>query len=324
VLRKVFLLAAVLVGCHKADEPRGHPPVTTGPLVATFGGHSLTTAELQRHFDEQSPYVRSHFQSPEAERGVVLEMIRTRLLVDQALKGDFDKDDEAEEQFEKAMIAEWMKAKFNDAAGMKSLSTADLRAYYDAHLERYQQPERFRLQMIFFKVDPGNEDKIRREAEAARKSLSQRKYDSAFDNFALLRSDDSVTKIHGGDLGFQSHEELEKSLGKAVANEAFRLVAPNDLSTIVPGADGLYLLKLEARKPAFNQTFEQSEKAVRYLVWTERRNQVFDAFMKKMLADADIKIDDSELAKIRFDHPDTATDRPPQPAAGDEDAPKAF
>jgi peptidyl-prolyl cis-trans isomerase C len=207
---------------------------------------------------------------------------------------------------------------------MKSLSTDEVRAYYDAHRDKYQQPEQFRLQMIFFKVEPGAEAKVRREAEAARNLLSEKKSGNAFDNFARLRSDDSISKMHGGDLGFQSREELEQSLGKAVADEATRLVVPDDLSKVVAGPNGLYLLKLEARKPAFNQTFEQSEKAVRRLVWTERRNEVFDAFMKKLLADADIKIDDSELAKIRFDHPDTATDQPPQPAADDEDPSKAF
>src|SRR5581483_2491605 len=117
---------------------RESPADMTGPLVATFAGHKIPTAELKRYFEEQSPFVRAHYKSEESKKALLKDLIEAQLLVDEGLKGGFDQDPLAIEHFQRSMITEWMAAKFNETQGEQSLSEADLHAYYDAHLDDYQ------------------------------------------------------------------------------------------------------------------------------------------------------------------------------------------
>ena len=67
--RKPFLLIALLAtGCPKSNGPHGRPTETGGPAVVTFADHAISTAEFQKQFNEQSPFVRSHYQTLEKKK----------------------------------------------------------------------------------------------------------------------------------------------------------------------------------------------------------------------------------------------------------------
>jgi len=310
---KPFLLAALLAtGCPKSSSgPRVRPTETGGPVVATFGDHTLTTAELQREFNDQSPFVRSHFASLEKKKEFLETIIQTNLLADQALKDGFDKDDEVIEESRKALIQQWIKEKFNDAEGMKAIPEAAIHEYYDAHRSDYQRPERLRVQIVLFASDHGGEAKAKADAQQARKALAAKKDLAAFAELARLRSDEPVSKMRGGDLDFHSQEELAKSWGDEVAKAAFSLKVPDEVSEVVRGNQGYYLVRLEARQPAFNRSFEQVEAGLRSRLWNEKRSKIYDDYMKGLMDAAHIKIDDAQLAKINPNQPGALSDEPP-------------
>ncbi len=304
---KLFLLMLLLAtGCPKASGLRGRQAETGGPVVVTFADHSITTGELQKEFNEQSPFVRSHYQTLDKKKEFLESLIQNELLADEALKAGLDKYDEVQSEFKKAMIQDLIRENFNDADGMKSVSDASLHEFYDSHRAEYQRPERLRVQMVLFAGDA----KAKAEADHALKVLASKKDVSAFAELARARSDDPTSKMRGGDLDFHTHSDLASSYGDEVAKAADALKAPNDISGVVHGMRGYYLLRLEARQPAFNRSFEQVEASLRSRLWNEKRTQLFDDYIKMLLDQAHIKIDDAQLAKID----------PNQPGATGEDS----
>ena len=279
---------------------RQSPTDSVGPVVATFADHRITTAEFQRYFEEQSPFVRSHYQSEEAKKKVLEDLIQAQLLVDEALKGGFEHDQIALDRFRKSMIGAWMEERFKDDEGRRNLSEADLRAYYEAHRARFRQPERVRVRMIFFKASPSREAAVQAEAEEALRSLSQTKDSMAFSRLARTRSDDLASRVTGGDLDYRSHDELAKSYGETVAAAADSLAEPWDLSRVVPGIGGTYLLQLQARAPAVDRSFEASQDELRAQLWGERRDKLLDELSNTLMEQARIKIDEAELAKVKL------------------------
>jgi len=302
--KPLLLMVLFAAGCPKASGPRGRPAETGGPVVVTFADHSISTAELQKEFNEQSPFVRQHYQTLDKKKEFLETLIQNELLSDEALKAGFDKDDEVQNEFKKAMIQEWIRQKFNDADGMKSVSDASLHEFYDSHRDEYQRPERLRLQMVLF----AGEAKAKADAEHSLKALASKKDVSAFAELARMRSDDPTSKMRGGDLDFHTHDELAKSYGDEVAKAADALKAPNDISGVVHGARGYYLLRLEARQPSFSRSFEQVEASLRSRLWNEKRTQLFDDYMKNLLDQSHIKIDEAQLAKIDPNQPGALAD----------------
>jgi peptidyl-prolyl cis-trans isomerase C len=297
----IVLLAA---GCPKAGGPRGRPAQASGPVVVSFADHSISTTQLQKEFSAQSPFVRQHYQTLDKKKEFLGTLIQNELLADEALKAGFDKDDEVQNEFKKAMIQAWIRDKFNDADGMKSISDASLHEFYDSHREEYQRPERLRLQMVLF----AGEGKSKAEAEHALKILQSKKDVSAFAELARTRSDDPTSKMRGGDLDFHTHDDLAKSYGEDVAKAADGLKAPNDISGVIHGTRGYYLLRLEGRQPAFSRSFEQVEGSLRSRLWNEKRTQLFDDYIKNLMDQAHIKIDDEQLAKIDPNQPGALAD----------------
>jgi len=307
---RMVLVVLMVAGCRRSEGPSKPPRQTSEPVVATFADRRITTSELQRYFDDQSSFVRFHYGNAEGKKAVLQIMIQTELLADQAVKEGFDVDDEAVEQYRKAIITQWMRAKFHDDEGESDLSAADLRAYYEAHRAEYQRPERVRVRMTFFKASPGREAAVQAEAEKAARSLSQAKDRTAPADLAA-RDPEDASRGRQLDLDFRSHDELAKSYGEAVAAAADALKAPQELSPVVRGTGGFYLLQFEGRTPAEGRSFEASEPELRSRLWDEQRNKRYDDFLKTLVEQAEIKIDDAELAKVNLG----SSDKAPQPAS---------
>src|ERR1700722_5711361 len=91
--RLIVLSFLVVLGCKRSEAPSNRPAGNGDPVVATFADHRVTASEFQRYFNDQSPFVRSHYGSAEGRKSVLEVMIQTELLADQALKEGFDVDD---------------------------------------------------------------------------------------------------------------------------------------------------------------------------------------------------------------------------------------
>jgi parvulin-like peptidyl-prolyl isomerase len=193
---------------------------------------------------------------------------------------------------------------------MKSIPDSALHAYYDSHSSDYQRPEQLRVQIVLFASEPSGDAKAKADATQARKTLLTRKDLAAFAELARMRSDDAPSKIRGGDLDFHTEDELAKSYGDDVAKAAFALQVPDQTSEVVKGDRGYYLVRLEARRPAFSRSFEQVEPSLRTRLWNEQRAKTYDAFVKNMMESAHIKIDDAQLAKIDPNQPGALSDEP--------------
>jgi peptidyl-prolyl cis-trans isomerase C len=303
-----------LAACTKEH---GHAVAGSGPAVVTYGDHVITADQLRHELSEQSPFIRSRYQSLDKKKELVDGIVRLDLLADEATKDGFDQDPEVQREFKKAMVQRWLRKKFNDKEGMANLTDADLHAYYDAHKDDYQRPAKLRLQVIFYKTEGEDGAKVRAEATADQKALTpkvQKQDVAAFADRARSRSDDAVSKIRGGDIDFHTHDDLAKLYGEAVAAAADALKGPNEISPVIEGTNGFYLLRLEASQPAFNRGFDQVKETLRSRLWNERHNQAFEDYVKKLREQANVKIDDAELAKVDANRPDlTVSASPSQP-----------
>jgi peptidyl-prolyl cis-trans isomerase C len=110
--------------------------------------------------------------------------------------------------------------------------------------------------------------------------------------------------MRGGDSDYKTHEELAKSYGDGVANAAMALKEINDVSDLVRGIDGWYVIRLAGRQNAINRTFDQVKPAVQARAWHEKRTKLYDAYVKELEDKSNVKIDEAALAKIDALRPD--------------------
>ncbi|MCI0572831.1 MAG: SurA N-terminal domain-containing protein [Myxococcaceae bacterium] len=142
-----------------------------------------------------------------------------------------------------AQLAEFRKA--NEAA---------IKAQYEQNRFAYSTPERVKARQIVVQV-PANataEQKAAamQKAEQLRKDVVDGKQD--FAQVASASSDDAATRAKGGELGWVDRGAWVP----AVADAAFAL-QPGEVTQPVEGPTGIYLVKVEEKKPAETKPLEQ-------------------------------------------------------------------
>jgi len=313
--RHAFLLGAcalplALLSCKKG---------ASGPVVAHVGDDVITADEFKRRIDEQSPFLRARYSTMERKKELLEALIRNELLAQEAQREGLGNSQAVRDATKRAMIQELIKKQLDEKMSGSDISDAELKAFYDAHVDDYVKPERARVYHIFLPAKDAKEKaKAKAKAAALLKDIQAREKKgepNAFQAAATKESKDTLSAPMGGDLRFLSKEELAKSHGAEIAETAFALKNPGDIAGPLETAAGVELIKLQVKTVALNRTFEESKETVRGRMARERRSKQYDDFVRKLRENGKVSIDEAELAKV------SAEGAPPVPIAAPQTSP---
>jgi len=308
MLRRTLTVAAAALALAACSQG----PKKTGPAVATGNGITITADEFKARLEEQSPFIRARYSTLERKKEFLDNLVRFEVLAKEAERQGLDKDPEVLNTVRKVMVQKLVQRNFADQAGAKDLPEADLQKYYEDHKDEFQKPKRVRLAAIVFPAPAGSPDRAKKVA-AARKALAEVKAAEKTNTLAFAAavtkySEDAATKANSGDLNFRSKDELEKAYGKELAEAAFAL-KQNELSGVVETAQGVYVAKVTGVQEEINRPFETVKAQIASKLYREKKTKEFDELVKKLKADANVKVNDAELEKITV----AAAPTPPAP-----------
>ena len=293
----------------------------TGPVVARVGGESITADEIKQRLSETSPFLRARYTTLERKKEFLDNLIKNELLAQEAQRLGLDKTPQVREQAKRAMIQELIHKQLDEKLTGADIAEPELRKYYEAHLDDSVKPERARVFHIFFPArDAKEKAEAKRKAQALLKDIEQREKkgeSNAFQVAAQKVSGDPQTAPLGGDLRFQSHDELAKAYSPELANAAFALTVPGERSGPVETPSGIELLKLQVKTVALTRSFEESKEAIRGRMARERRSRDYDDWIKRLRDAAHVSIDDAALDRVQVEaapQPPAAIGMPGQPA----------
>jgi peptidyl-prolyl cis-trans isomerase C len=289
-----FALASV-AGC-KRDTTKN------GPVVAKVGNESITAQDFKRRLDETSPFLRARYNTVERKKEFLESLIRNELLAQEAKRQGLDDSPAVREQTKRAMIQELIKKQLDERLSGNDIADADLKAFYDSHVDDFVKPERARVYHILLPAKDAKERaQARKHAEALLKDVQERTKKgeiNAFQAVAQKESKDPTSAPMGGDLRFVSKDELTRNYSAELASAAFDIKNAGDVAGPIDTPAGVELVKMQIKTPAVNRTFEESKEGIRGRMARERRSKDYDDFVKKLRDNAKVEIDDAELAKV--------------------------
>jgi peptidyl-prolyl cis-trans isomerase D len=119
----------------------------------------------------------------------------------------------------------------------------------------------------------------------------------AFENAARQSSEDQLSRPAGGDLGYLSRTDLERQFGPELAEAAFALRAQGQTAGPLDTAQGVELIRLQARLLAINRTFADAKESLRGLLVRDRRQREYEDLVRRLRESAQVTIVDEALAK---------------------------
>ncbi|MCB1906816.1 MAG: peptidyl-prolyl cis-trans isomerase [Rhodocyclaceae bacterium] len=154
---------------------------------------------------------------------------------------------------------------------------AELRAYYEAHPDKFTEPEQDHLAMILLKVDPSSPTSVWTLAEQeAGKLVDRIAAGEPFEDLAALHSGDPSAD-QGGDLGY---------IHRGMVPEALHLeldsLANGDISKPIRILEGIAVFKLLDRKPSVHHTFEHVRERASGLLGREREDEAWSSYLENL------------------------------------------
>lgn len=234
-------------------------------------------------------------------------MVRFEVLADEAKREGLDQDPQLKETYQRLLVQRLIQKQSQIQA---KPSDADLHAYYDAHKSEFVQPEQVRVAQIFLAAATNDPKRGKVEAEGKRLLAEIRAKEAGpikveFAAVARKRSDDLHSKALDGDLGLVTRDQLTAQWGPDVAAAAFQLKAVGDTVEIAD-ARGVHLLKLTARLPGMNRSFDSVKALIESRVAVEERAKSVDGFVASIREKAHVQVDEKALAAMKTDAPESA------------------
>jgi parvulin-like peptidyl-prolyl isomerase len=204
------------------------------------------------------------FQDALRQRGLTLERFRQRI----------------ERAF---VIQEVLNREVNQKV---TVTDEEMAAYFRQHPEKFIMPEQHRLRLLFLSVDaaalPAEWERTRQRAAELRARAVRGE-----DFGALVRqsSDDPETRDRGGDTGLIHHGQL----GVVEIERAVETLKPGELTEPIRTIYGVYLARVEEKRPGRQQTFEEVNKELfRQELLEAGRRQRHQEWIRGLIAQAKV------------------------------------
>lgn len=180
-----------------------------------------------------------------------------------------------------------VQALFEDVTKDINSTDVDLENYYNENKEAFYQEEQIRARHILVKT--------KEEAQEIIRLITEENQDMA--ELAVLKSIEDAAKTTKGDLGYFGRGRMVKPFEDA----AFALEVGEITREPVETTFGWHVIRVEDKKPAYQQTFEEVKADLEEGFINEAKNNTFMEFMTEIREKAQIenKLQEEIEAKMK-------------------------
>jgi peptidyl-prolyl cis-trans isomerase C len=304
------VLAAVAVtalglGALACQEPAGKRPAKgktekTGDVIAEVGDTVLTVEDVQKRLDEQSPFVRARYADADKKKEFLDAQIRFEVLAEEALERGYDADPEVQDAVKKIIVQKLTREEFDGRVKSADVTDAELQKYFDAHLDEYSKPEMARASVIVVAFGADKAAARKKIEDAQKKAADKSKLEdrNAYRDLVVATSTDEGTKRAGGDIRYVTRGDVKERYGDAAEAWLFAQETLNEVSPVLEGKDAFVVLKRTGKRKAITRTFDQVKNQIKNVVFRDKRQESFEAFVAELKKKHGVKVHEDKLAKV--------------------------
>ncbi len=298
--------------------PAGLTRAQAAAVLARVGDKTITVGDFATALERLDDVTRYRFQTPQKRKELLQEMIDGELLAQEAKRRGLDKDPAVQEAtrqiLREAMLA---KARENMPAPA-DISAADIAAYYQKHIEEYQEPERRRVSAIVL-ADAAKADEVLAAVKKMQKpsEWGDLYFQSSVD--APKERDPQAPADLAGDLGLigppGDKRGRNEHIPEAVQKAAYELANVGDVyAKAVKAGDRHYLVRLTGMTKGHTRALAEADRSIRIAILQETLHERELKLEQELRQKFAVKVDEQALSSVEL--PSGAADLfGPEPAA---------
>ncbi len=244
---------------------------TSSAIVAEVGDIKITNKEFNHKYDA----VKKSLNPPTKEQ-FLEDLVRFQIGVQEAKKRKMDQDPVVQERLEQIMYVHLVETELGQKATDLNVKESEMREFYKSNPE-------LRTSHILIELKPNATAKEHAVAKKRAQEIYSevKKSKRPFEELVKLYSDDSLSKVNGGDIGWHTPLTLPN---RDYYNTAMKMKVGN-ISGLVETAFGFHIIKLTG----INK-FEDADKTkIRAAVLETKKKALFDKFFASLKSKYKIK-----------------------------------
>ncbi len=256
-LGALLVVAALAAGAARAAEP-------TETVLARRGDVVITRADWDAEIQRIPPKDRAEFaENLRRSYALIERLLATRELALVAKQKKLDADPatrtrlrlEEDRILAAALVASAEDAAARDFEARQQAFERRARELYEIDRSKYATPETVMITTLYFAAAKDGFEGATKRADDA---LAKIRSGADIGDLAASVSDDATTREVRGRKGPLAQSDLEPALARA----AFALKAKGDLSPVVRGLDGVWIIRLDERRPSVPRSFDEVKGAI--------------------------------------------------------------
>jgi peptidylprolyl isomerase len=268
-------------------------------IVGKVGNSEITASQITSLVAAQNSEVKKSFaQQPEAIKNLVSTELVRRLLLNEALKVDWDKRTDVavamERGKEQAIIDNFVMSRSTPPEQFPS--DAEIKTAYTENIARFQTLPQVRLAQILLRLPENSSAADIKRTLTLAQELSQ-KLDKGenFETLAKEYSQDETTKNNGGVLDWISESDLTQQFRTVIIG-----LKVNSVSKPIRSPFGYQLIRLVERKPSSTIPLSDVKQPIIKALRDTRTNQNRDIFLDSLRKANPLTIYDEALKEIKI------------------------
>ncbi|MDT8437622.1 MAG: peptidyl-prolyl cis-trans isomerase [Wenzhouxiangellaceae bacterium] len=294
-------IAAGVIGAGLWPDSATSPP--QGDWIARAGDQYVTRADFEDAMRRRGG-ATGRYHDPAVRRALLDQLLLERALVARALDTGLDQQPEVRRSLDQILINRVVQDDLRPRQQAIEIDPAAIEAFYDGHADEYTIPARRRVAMLFFELGQNASEETRQQVmaraqQARTEAVALESPVRDFGALARTHSDHQASRYRGGVLGWIGDGDPSRySYPEVVIATARRLTEPGQISDVVQGENGLYLVRLVDNEPQRDRSLDELASGIRQRLLRERHVEVEQEFQREMLAAVEIEIRDNALADV--------------------------
>jgi peptidyl-prolyl cis-trans isomerase C len=297
---KTWILVVLMAGCAGCtgkkdggeDKPKEQtqpadrmetPEVTDlGDALAMINGIPISREEFLLYIQPYPDRMKENLQGREYVINALTDQI---LLEGEARRLGLDKDPDYRrkvDSYRRNLLNNQLFETTNK--GEFSVTPEEAQAYFQAHPEEFDRPEKVQARHILVATEKEAQDLLKKIKKGAN-----------FEQLAKQHSLDPSTRDRGGDLGPFSRDQRPE-----LAAAAFSISKPGGVAGPVKTGRGFHLLQMVQHFPAKKETFEQVRDGLLSRLRARKRQETKQELLAKLRQQAQIQIDKQALESLQI------------------------
>ncbi len=256
-----FLLTANLSYANETDK-----------ILVTAGNATLTESGFTELIAEMPPQLQKMLnEQPQLKLEMLQNWANFSILAQEAEATGFGDKKTAQRKIKEIRNRVMVQELIESQTTKTSVSDEEITTFYNDNKSNYAIPEQVKAQHILVHIKDFNDSKDVELANAKIKHIQAKL--QAGESFAILAkqySDDAVSKVKGGNVGFFSRGEMVPPFEEFAFNKTV-----GDLSEAITTKYGLHIIKITAKiKAGFSPLDKEKENIRLQLIDNKNRVQV--------------------------------------------------